>query len=244
MTLALNDLTPAQLVAVYNHHNAEPVSRFASAAVGRARLLKVLASAEIQIDDAIAATFPDEAVRGYPATVAPAPKAAAGGRKGKAAPQVAPIAGMAPLGKPAAAPAPDGEGPTYTGGLRVVTLTDQERAAITAAMMQTTANLTESVAVSVLEKIRTAMPTSRVTSAPRKSAAGHGGMTVNQRAMVALLTKDAGATGKELAAACGWPTIAARATCQNLASKLGYTLTELPKGDGRTGITFYFTTTP
>lgn len=74
----------------------------------------------------------------------------------------------------------------------------------------------------------------------KKAAARENGMTVNQRKIIELCERPEGATGKELAEGCGWPSIAARATCQKLADRFGYTLTEKPKTAGR-GISFYLT---
>jgi len=64
-----------------------------------------------------------------------------------------------------------------------------------------------------------------------------GGMTPSQRKIVDLCNRPEGATGKELAEGCGWPSIAARATCQKLADRFGYDLHESPKANGR-GISF------
>lgn len=64
------------------------------------------------------------------------------------------------------------------------------------------------------------------------------GMTGHQKTIVALCERPEGATGKEMADACGWPAIAARTTCQKIADRFGYTLTEKPKTGGR-GITFH-----
>jgi hypothetical protein len=62
-------------------------------------------------------------------------------------------------------------------------------------------------------------------------------MTLSQRTIIALCARPEGATGKELAEGCGWPSIAARATCQKIADRFGYTLEESPKANGR-GISF------
>jgi hypothetical protein len=67
-----------------------------------------------------------------------------------------------------------------------------------------------------------------------------GGMTPSQRKIVDLCSRPEGATGKELAEGCGWPSIAARATCQKLAARFGYDLHESPKANGR-GISFRMT---
>jgi hypothetical protein len=67
-----------------------------------------------------------------------------------------------------------------------------------------------------------------------------GGMTPSQRKIVDLCSRPEGATGKELAEGCGWPSIAARATCQKLADRFGYDLHERPKANGR-GISFRMT---
>lgn len=67
-----------------------------------------------------------------------------------------------------------------------------------------------------------------------------GGMTSNQRTIIKLCERPEGATGKEMADGCGWPSIAARATCTQLAERFGYTLSEKPKSGGR-GITFHMT---
>ena len=67
-----------------------------------------------------------------------------------------------------------------------------------------------------------------------------GGMTPSQRTIVDLCSRPEGATGKELAVGCGWPSIAARAACQKLADRFGYDLHESPKANGR-GISFRMT---
>jgi hypothetical protein len=69
------------------------------------------------------------------------------------------------------------------------------------------------------------------------------GMTPSQRKIIELCSRPEGATGKELAKGCGWPSIAARATCQKLADRFGYDLHESPKANGR-GITFRMTAKP
>jgi hypothetical protein len=76
------------------------------------------------------------------------------------------------------------------------------------------------------------------TKAPRERQ-----MTASQKTIVDLCARLEGATGKELAEGCGWPSIAARATCQKLADRFGYTLEESPKANGR-GISFRMITKP
>ena len=73
---------------------------------------------------------------------------------------------------------------------------------------------------------------SRQTTAPRERQ-----ITPSQRTIIELCSRPQGATGKELADECGWPSIAARATCQKLAERFGYTVEESPKVNGR-GISF------
>ena len=68
-------------------------------------------------------------------------------------------------------------------------------------------------------------------------------MTASQRKIVELCSRPEGATGKELAEGCGWPSIAARATCQKIADRFGYILHESPKANGR-GISFRMTAKP
>jgi hypothetical protein len=70
-----------------------------------------------------------------------------------------------------------------------------------------------------------------------------GGMTPSQRMIVELCSRPEGATGKEVAEGCGWPSIAARTTCQKLADRFGYDLHESPKANGR-GISFRLTAKP
>jgi hypothetical protein len=65
-------------------------------------------------------------------------------------------------------------------------------------------------------------------------------MTGSQTKIVELCSRPEGATGRELAEGCGWPSIAARATCQKLADRYGYDLQESPKANGR-GISFRMT---
>ena len=67
-----------------------------------------------------------------------------------------------------------------------------------------------------------------------------GGMTPSQRKIVDLCSRPEGATGKELAEGCGWPSIAARATCRKLSDRFGYDLHETSKANGR-GISFRMT---
>jgi hypothetical protein len=68
-------------------------------------------------------------------------------------------------------------------------------------------------------------------------------MTASQQKIVDLCSRPEGATGKELADGCGWPSIAARATCQKIADRFGYILHESPKANGR-GISFRLTAKP
>jgi hypothetical protein len=68
-------------------------------------------------------------------------------------------------------------------------------------------------------------------------------MSASQRKIVELCSRPEGATGKELAEGCGWPSIAARATCQKIADRFNYVLHESPKANGR-GITFHLTAKP
>jgi hypothetical protein len=68
-------------------------------------------------------------------------------------------------------------------------------------------------------------------------------MTASQKTIVDLCVRPQGATGKELAEGCGWPSIAARATCRKLADRFGYTLEESPKANGR-GISFRMVAKP
>jgi hypothetical protein len=77
-----------------------------------------------------------------------------------------------------------------------------------------------------------------VTRNPRETAGRQ--MTASQRKIVELCSRPEGATGKELAEGCGWPSIAARVTCSKLAERFGYTLEESPKANGR-GISFRLT---
>ena len=65
-------------------------------------------------------------------------------------------------------------------------------------------------------------------------------MTASQKTIIALCERPQGATGKELADGCGWPSIAARATCQKLADRFGYALSETPRTKER-GISFHMT---
>lgn len=68
-------------------------------------------------------------------------------------------------------------------------------------------------------------------------------MSASQRKIVELCGRPEGATGKELAEGCGWPSIAARATCQKIADRFGYVLHESPKANGR-GISFRLAAKP
>jgi hypothetical protein len=65
-------------------------------------------------------------------------------------------------------------------------------------------------------------------------------MTASQQKILELCRRPEGATGKELADGCGWPSIAARATCQKIADRFGYALTETPRTKER-GISFHLT---
>jgi hypothetical protein len=68
-------------------------------------------------------------------------------------------------------------------------------------------------------------------------------MSVSQRRIIELCSRPEGATGKELAEGCGWPSIAARTTCRKIADRFGYILHESPKATGR-GISFRLTAKP
>jgi hypothetical protein len=65
-------------------------------------------------------------------------------------------------------------------------------------------------------------------------------MTASQKKIVELCGQPEGATGKELAEGCGWPSIAARAACQKIAYRFGYLLRETPRTKER-GISFLLT---
>jgi hypothetical protein len=71
------------------------------------------------------------------------------------------------------------------------------------------------------------------SSAPRERQ-----MTASQKMIIELCSRPEGATGKELAEGCGWPSIAARATCQKIADRFGYALRETPRTKER-GISFH-----
>jgi hypothetical protein len=95
-------------------------------------------------------------------------------------------------------------------------------------------------AAAVMEKLRAA-PLAKPARAPKAKRTG--AMTSSQQKIVELCARPEGATGKELAEGCGWPSIAARATCQKLADRFGYTLEENPKANGR-GISFRMSAKP
>lgn len=129
---------------------------------------------------------------------------------------------------------------TATGPDIMVRLTAAERSSIVRLMMFG-ATITEWDAFSILEKLRTAPPAPAPKPAKaRTTNARTEGMTANQRAIINLCSRPQGATGKELAEGCGWPSIAARTTCQKLADKFGFWLSETPKTKGR-GIAFKMT---
>jgi hypothetical protein len=118
-----------------------------------------------------------------------------------------------------------------------------------AAWIRIEAGIAPSVSAFVRELIKPARPAylavflRRLESGgavPSTTANREGGMTPSQRKIVELCSRPEGATGKELAEGCGWPSIAARATCQKLADRFGYYLHEKPKADGR-GISFRMT---
>jgi hypothetical protein len=75
---------------------------------------------------------------------------------------------------------------------------------------------------------------------PAAAASRDRQMTASQKKIVELCGRPEGATGKELAAGCGWPSIAARATCQKIADRCGYDLSETPRMKER-GISFHLT---
>jgi hypothetical protein len=68
-------------------------------------------------------------------------------------------------------------------------------------------------------------------------------MTTSQKSIVELCCRPDGATGKELADGCGWPCIAARATCKKIADRFGYALTETSRTKER-GISFHMAPKP
>lgn len=125
-----------------------------------------------------------------------------------------------------------------------VRLTSRETRLLRVVLTDTAGRFSEVLTVSILDKLKHATPVAETKPArpakPRTTNPRENGMTVNQRKIIELCERPEGATGKELAEGCGWPSIAARATCQKLADRFGYTLTEKPKTAGR-GISFYLT---
>ena len=81
-------LTAAQQLAVYNHYSETPISRFASAEIGRKRLVKLLAGIDAPECKAIATVLGGEPVE----TTKPVAKAA----KKAAKPVKAPVKAKAP----------------------------------------------------------------------------------------------------------------------------------------------------
>jgi hypothetical protein len=67
--------------------------------------------------------------------------------------------------------------------------------------------------------------------------------TASQQTIIGPCERPQGATGKELAEACGWPSIAARTTCQKIADRFGYILRETPRTKER-GISFHLAQKP
>lgn len=132
-----------------------------------------------------------------------------------------------------------------TGPDVIVRLTANERHAISQLLAgEFPAALNEPMRDELLARLRTAPPApapkpARTTKA-RTTNPRTEGMTANQRAIINLCSRPEGATGKELADGCGWPSIAARTTCQKLADKFGYWLSETPKTKTR-GIAFKLT---
>jgi hypothetical protein len=116
------------------------------------------------------------------------------------------------------------------------------------ATIQVAANIAPLVSAFVLELAKPERAPYVVTFVRRLNGAGtkstetkrDRGMTPSQHKIVELCSRLEGATGKELAEGCGWPSIAARATCQKLAHRFGYDLRESPKANGR-GISFRMT---
>jgi hypothetical protein len=68
-------------------------------------------------------------------------------------------------------------------------------------------------------------------------------MTASQKKIVELCSRLEGATGKELAESCGWPSIAARAACKKIADRFGYVLNESPRTKYR-GISLHLARKP
>jgi len=78
---------------------------------------------------------------------------------------------------------------------------------------------------------------------PAPSAPRDRKMTTSQKSIVELCCRPDGATGKELADGCGWPSIAARATCKKIADRFGYAPTETSRTKER-GISFHMAPKP
>jgi hypothetical protein len=119
------------------------------------------------------------------------------------------------------------------------------------APIQVDASIAPLVSAFVLELTKPERAPFVVTFLRRLNGAGAGStetkrdrvMTPSQRTIIELCARSEGASGKELAEGCGWPSIAARATCQKLADRFGYDLHESPKANGR-GISFRMTAKP
>lgn len=58
MSIEMQRLSVSQVLAVYNFHSAQKVTRFESHAAGAKRLRALLAKIEVPLDDAFYATFP------------------------------------------------------------------------------------------------------------------------------------------------------------------------------------------
>jgi hypothetical protein len=136
------------------------------------------------------------------------------------APKPAPAAKPAPAPKPA--PAKAEAAPIASTTVAASTIT----AAILVEKLNIDATLADAIAAFIRRTEKAKGPKAEKT------------MTDKQETIVELCGRPKGATGKELAEGVGWPTIAARTTCQNIADRYGYTLTETPKGYGR-GVSFH-----
>ena len=231
----LNNMPYADLLAIYNAIAEKPVARFDTRANGVRRTEALLEAHGLTLGGA--ARMAD--------VVIPDEDASQGGCSGDRS--VEPAIGDTGTGTPAddeAVPSQDldaggQDAGTKEGGPLETTLADPGISSTVEAFARELMKPARPAYIAAfLRRLNAAAaPPGRTTTKRER------GMTTSQRAIVELCSRPDGATGKELAEGCGWPSIAARATCQKLADRFGYDLHEFPKANGR-GISFRMTVKP
>jgi hypothetical protein len=205
MTNILDTLAASKLLAIFNHHTDKPVKRFIDSADGRKRLTKLLATIEVSVADAIAAT--DKATM--------APKTLT---RTQEWPYAKAVEAPTPLPElDALFQAPKGGTPADQ-GIAAVKADDAARAAKPVKIPAKNAKL----AARIEKAAKAAAPVETGAKAPTGSKA----------MILAMIARDGGVSEPEVCAALGWPR--AGGTISRAIKLATFKVVKVKGEDGRT----------